>query len=185
MNRNEELRLIKEKTDEYRDYIREHINNVHKAFKLLKNYKSDTIGTYLLRNPQLLDDLEERINRHDRSKYSKEEFEGYRKNFFPINEEEKKSCKEEFDKAWEHHWQNNDHHWQARQDTETLNRPACWEMICDWMAMGMKFNDKCWEYYKENKNNIHMNEIETDYVETILDAIEQEDIENGYVPKEK
>ena len=126
-----------------------------------------------------MQELITRVTVHDKSKFSEEEFEPYRKNFFPINVEEKENNKEDFEKAWEHHWKNNDHHWQAREKTKTLNRGACWEMILDWMAMGMKFNDKCWEYYEQHKDEIHMNDLETEYVEDILAAIKNEDMNSN------
>lgn len=173
------------KRHEYMEYIKEHIMNVQLAFIDLKEYKNNVVQTYLLQNPQLLQDIYNRIIVHDKSKYSDEEFEPYRINYFPVNEEEKETNKEAYNKAWEHHYKNNDHHWQNRENTDILNRAACWEMILDWWAMGIKFKDKCWEYYEENKNTIHLNELETEYVETILNAIKQEDIENGYKGKEE
>jgi len=63
-------------------------------------------------------------------------------------------CKRNFDKAWEHHYQNNHHHWDywldekgvpQRMDSKYLN-----QMICDWEAMSLKFGGFAQEYYLNN-----------------------------------
>lgn len=166
------------KEREYMDYIKEHIQNVQKAFDEITNMNNEKIKELYSNDSELVNNVRNRVNVHDASKYSKEEFDAYRRNFHPINDEEKKNSKEDFDKAWEHHYKNNDHHWQNRQDSEELNKPACIEQILDWTAMGYKFNDRPYEYYKKNKKDIKMNKLETEYVESILDAIENYDKEN-------
>lgn len=166
------------KEREYIDYIKEHIQNVQKAYEEITNMNNDKIKELYSNDAKLVNEVKQRVNIHDASKYQKEEFDAYRRNFHPINDEEKKNAKEDFDKAWEHHWKNNDHHWQARQNTTELNKPAVIEMICDWIAMGYKFNDRPYEYYKKNKNEIKLNNLEKDYTESILNAIEEYDKEN-------
>ncbi len=175
-------RQIKKKTKEYINYIREHQNNIKKAFEELKeNYLIFQIG-----GNELMNKLYERVLVHDESKYSKEEFEPYRKNFFPINQQEKENNKEAFDKAWEHHWKNNSHHWQYRQSKETfdINNENdvldVLENILDWMAMGYKFNDRPYQYYEKNKNSIILNKKERKFLEDIINAIDAE-----YIKEEK
>ena len=64
------------KTQEYKDYILEHINNVKKAFK---NY-----GELLCNELELnLQDMMNQIEEHDESKWSAEEFDLYRRKYFP------------------------------------------------------------------------------------------------------
>lgn len=167
------------KEREYIDYIKEHVSNVRKAFEELLSMDNSTIKELFTNDAELVNNVESRINIHDASKYQKEEFDAYRRNFHPINDEEKKNAKEDFDKAWNHHWKNNDHHWQNRENTNILNKPACIEMICDWTAMGYKFDDRPYQYYKKNKNEIKLNDLEKDYVESILDAMEKYDKENS------
>lgn len=107
------------------------------------------------------------IKLHDISKLGKEEFDGYRKSFFPTDEEEyyansvygcsaKHFFKEEFDKAWEHHKSVNKHHWQnwTKGTSDIYTNCHIVEMICDWMAMGMKFGDTAQSYYEGNKDKI-------------------------------
>ena len=109
---------IKKQTKLYIKYIIEHKKNIEKAFEemrenslIFQRYDDDILGA-----------LWERVLVHDESKYSDEEFIPYRKNFFPINAEEKENNKLDFDKAWEHHWKNNSHHWQYRKNKTSFNK---------------------------------------------------------------
>ena len=165
--------ILVEKRNEYMDYIKEHLQLVQESFLELKNMNNSEINKLFSNNIDLINELRERIINHDLSKYSDEEFEGYRKYYYPVNEEEKESSKAEFDKAWEHHWKNNDHHWQNRQTSDILNRGACLEMICDWMAMSKKFNNNIWDWYEDNKSEIILNESEREYTERLINAIKE------------
>lgn len=93
-----------------------------------------------------------------------------------------KECKEYkykgFDSAWEHHQIRNKHHWnywtynledyyifpgiQLKQcKLKIPNRmPEKYidQMICDWAAMGIKFNNTAQEYYLNNYNKIELND---------------------------
>jgi len=69
-------------------------------------------------------------------------------------------CKRNFNKAWEHHYKNNPHHWDywldakgipQRMDSKYLN-----QMIADWEAMSLKFGGFAQEYYLRNYNNIKL-----------------------------
>ena len=130
--------------------------------------------------------LWERVLVHDESKYSEEEFIPYRKNFFPINAEEKENNKLDFDKAWEHHWKNNSHHWQYRKNKTSFNKDNKEEVldvlenVLDWMAMGYKFNDRPYQYYENNKNNIVLCDDERKYLEDLIYNI----IDIDYINKE-
>jgi len=72
-------------------------------------------------------------------------------------------CKSNFDKAWEHHYKNNPHHWNywldekgipQRIDSKYLN-----QMIADWEGMSLKFGDTAQAYYL---NNYHKIKLERD-----------------------
>lgn len=166
---------IVKKQLEYRAYIKEHIDNVNKSFIKLMEYKSPKIHEIFTDDESLVEDVSRRCLLHDKSKLSYEEFEPYRKNFYPINDKEKEDNKQAFEQAWEHHWKTNDHHWENRQGTEYVNLPACVENIIDWMAMGIKFNNKAYDYYDEHKEEILLNDNEREYMETILYAMKEED----------
>ena len=93
---------------------------------------------------------------HDLSKFSPQEFIPYA-NYFYISKEKYKN---EFYKAWEHHYKNNPHHWDywldekgipQRMDSKYLN-----QMICDWEAMSLKFGGFAQEYYLKNYRKIKL-----------------------------
>jgi len=72
------------------------------------------------------------------------------------------ACKERFDRAWEHHYKNNPHHWNywVREDGEPDIIPEKYldQMIADWEAMGIKFGNTAQEFYLKNykKINLHV-----------------------------
>lgn len=159
--------ILYKKRLEYRDYIDEHILNVKKAWNIVK-----TVCDYIL-----IDELgyisvsceiiESNIIMHDRSKYGLEEFEPYRKYFYPISKNEKEKCKNEFDKAWVHHYMNNPHHWDYWWAIKSkMPIQFVVEMICDWIAMGIKFNEKdpigdTIKWYNDNYKDIHFIDDDT------------------------
>ena len=173
---------IKKQTKLYIKYIVEHKKNIEKAFEEMRE-NSLIFQRY---DDDILDALWERVLVHDESKYSEEEFIPYRKNFFPINAEEKENNKLDFDKAWEHHWKNNSHHWQYRKNKTSFDKNNKEEVldvlenVLDWMAMGYKFNDRPYQYYENNKNNIILCDDERKYLEDLIYNI----IDVDYINKE-
>lgn len=172
------MKEIFEKQKEYHKYIKDHQSNVLKCYTKLMQYKSPVIHELFIDDDTLIEDVCSRCMKHDKSKLSYDEFEPYRKHFYPINEEEKENSKELFEKACNFHYMRNDHHWQHRVNTDTLNKPACIENIIDWMAMGITHGDTAYEYYNANKDTIQLNEAERQYMESILNAMEEEDRDN-------
>lgn len=153
LNKNNKEIYAKQK--EYISYIDEHITNVKKAWSSIKR----SCKTYLAYMCHTSDFnlMEHLIETHDRSKFSAEEFEPYRKNFYPINDEEKENNKDAFEEAWVHHYMNNPHHWNywsvtGREDEMPFTFVV--EMVCDWQAMGYKFGNTPEEFYEKNKDKI-------------------------------
>lgn len=145
---------IKIKEHQYDDYIWWHRDAVRDAFTEMVMCPD---LNWILLDPEIYDNMLTRIEQHDMSKYSEEEYDAYRKHFYPINEQEKNESEKEFDAAWEHHWKTNDHHWQNRvNDTEFNTETECaiLENVCDWLAMGYKFKDRPYQYYERNKEEI-------------------------------
>lgn len=167
---------MEDKVLEYRSYIIEHINNVKKAF--------DIYGE-LLCNELELDYIETRnqIAQHDESKWNTEEFDLYRAKFHPYKNE-KPISDYEFNKAWLHHIHNNPHHPQywIYYDDET-NKVSVYdipdiyiaEMLCDWIAMGYKFNDTCYNYYNKKGKDKLFTDNTRFKVEQLLKKIKQFD----------
>lgn len=143
------MATVEEQKEAYTKYIEEHRENVRHAHIILV----EKCKSILLENNIDLTQLKTNIENHDLSKYTKEEFEPYRKKFFPADGEE--VDKTEFDRAWFHHYTCNKHHWNywVGQSKE-MDPIYVVEMTIDWIAMGIKFNNSALEYYEKNKDNI-------------------------------
>ena len=176
-------KAIKKQEKAYLKYIENHKENIYKAFDEMKECSI----VYQLGGDDLLNALFRRVVEHDNSKYSLQEFDAYRKNFFPISQQEKEENKKDFEKAWEHHWRHNPHHWQYRQNKESFNRNNeeevldVLENVLDWMAMGYQFNDRPYQYYENNKENIKLCNEEKAFLEYII----YEGIDAEYIKEEK
>lgn len=166
-----ESALISYKKELYKDYIYEHMQNVQKAWNNMKNIPEclELINKYC---PDSINVIDNMIKNHDQSKYSKEEFNSYRKQFFPINVEEKKQNKAAFDRAWEHHYMNNPHHWDY-WDKIGSDMPFIYivEMVCDWEAMGYKFGNTSLEWYNDNKDKIHIGDEQRKFAESLMELM--------------
>lgn len=155
---------IEGKREEYRRYIEEHVNNVKTVWEIILHRKElrDYINRYS--NNTLNEEIiSVNIENHDRSKYSEEEFEPYRKNFYYVNEEEKEKNLLDFQLAWQHHKDNNKHHWDYWHERHTIDdMPFVYvvEMFCDHAAMCIKFGSTAKEWFmdKLNKKEIHVGE---------------------------
>ena len=174
--------LKKRKEKQYLKYLENHKDNVVDAFyDLVMCPDMDWFDWEPIHV-----DLYERVLKHDDSKYLVEEFDAYRKQYYPVNEEEKILNAEAFEKAWEHHWKNNTHHWQARQNdfcreneltkTQLLD---CLENIIDWMAMGYVYHDRPYQFYEKNKDKIILPKAQRDFMEKVI----YEGIDKRYVTK--
>ena len=165
---------IKLKEKAYKKYIAEHKQAVQDA--LVELVMCEELS-YLWENEEFYNKLVDRIADHDSSKYCEEEFDAYRKYFYPIDEEEKANAKDEFEKAWQHHLKYNDHHWQHRKNNNTFsenNQLAVLENICDWLAMGYKFGNRPCDYYEENKDKIVLHKLDKAFLEKIIYALEKD-----------
>lgn len=163
--------------NKYMDYVRTHIDNVQAAWlHEISKLDDDFIKSHR-------EELSEQITKHDESKWDEEEFDAYRANYNPINDEEKTNNEANFQAAWFHHFQNNPHHWQHWTDehgelvdleNEDEVKKAYIEMICDWQAMGYIFGDTAYQYYNSNKDTIKLYPELKDWVEDLLDKLEKE-----------
>lgn len=149
--------MIKEE-EQYLVYIAEHQENVRKAF----NQYIDNILS-IMKNDSLRTTIEGLVVTHDRSKLSSDEFDDYRKKFFPTSIDKKYdydiTVKQDFDIAWLHHMNFNKHHpeyWVIRDSDgiRPLDMPREYivEMILDWIAMGMAKNNTALDWF-EKKND--------------------------------
>lgn len=158
----------------YKKYVDDHINNVKLAWKSMKeNKKCINILKDLSENLEyFLQTMQIFIDNHDASKYSIDEWEPYRKNFYPVDENEKKENEEDFQKAWEHHYTVNMHHWDWWAKNNRQNKMpivSVIEMCCDWIAMSNKFGGDAYTWYNSQKNII-LGKEQKIIIESILKA---------------
>ncbi len=155
------------KEEEYYAYIEEHKANVLKAYDEL--FKANSSFFELSGNTDILEamgllETNRILQQHDDSKFSDEEFYAYRIKYYSTAEESEKYATDEaykmiadenYGKAWEHHYTNNDHHpefWADKIDgkfvpDKDMELQAIVHMICDWQAMSIKFKSDMWEWF--------------------------------------
>lgn len=164
---------------EYLNYIAEHKDNVVKAcFEIGKELCNILNNNYFNVD---FDDLQDRCFKHDESKYHDEEFIPYLNYFYSPGGKENEQAKVNMNAAFLHHQNVNDHHpeYWILIDND-LDEPwinalpmsglAIAEMICDWYAMGMKFNNTPYKWFmsKQEYYQKMMNENTYKLVEKIV-----------------
>ncbi|MDD3121948.1 MAG: DUF5662 family protein [Candidatus Izemoplasmatales bacterium] len=177
-----ELQAVR-KRDEYRIYINNHIKNVQfvwrnlHAIDKLKSVLTEIHKFTLDEVMNILNTTSSQVMEHDSSKFSKAEFESYRKNFFPIDDAEKEDNVQNFEKAWDHHKNHNMHHWDWWADNghrETMPISFVLEMCADWIAMSMHFyqehdnKENAIEWYEKNKHKIKLGKKQEETVIKVL-----------------
>lgn len=161
---------------DYKKYVDEHRANVVTAWHNMM--KNDFTCGYLASLVELDDGyisfihrMNKRIEAHDLSKYEKEEWEPYRRYFYPVDEEEKEKAKDDFNKAWEHHYTVNPHHWDhwvAIDKIGDMTLEDVTEMACDWIAMSMKFGGSALDWYHK-QTDIELGYFQKIWIENILE----------------
>ncbi len=163
------------KTRDYLNYIENHIWNVQKAWNLLKQKCKDM---RFIHDDWYFNSINNLIENHDLSKLSEFEFIQYRKRFFPTEKEKEIGIDVKiFEKAWEHHKENNPHHWE-NWTKQKFKNPYEWEihcvcMVCDWIGMSFEFGDSAQEYYEKNKNKIELPDYAIDFIYEIFKRIKR------------
>lgn len=164
-----EAQKVQEK--KYKDYIDNHKKNVVETWEELK--KKKVIHDYILKesqNENIDKIIDKKVAMHDNSKYGEEEWEPYRKHFYPINKEEKKLSNKEFGNAWAHHKKNNTHHhehWEEINQNEKMPFTDVIEMCCDWISMSKVLGGTALSWYK-SQNNIFLGDKQKEWTLFIL-----------------
>jgi hypothetical protein len=157
------------KQEDYKRYIDNHVANVKMVWDRL-------CGTITIDDCEFLE-ISELIKDHDKSKYSKEEFEGYRRNFYGEVGEKDQVL---FDQAWNHHQKLNPHHWEfwVMYKPEgsvplQMRKKYVIEMLCDWGAMSYKFVNLPSIWYHENRDKMLLHPFTRSIVEMNLTALDK------------
>lgn len=125
---------------------------------------------------------------HDWSKFTRAEWGPYVRRFYGGGGND-----EEFRKAWLHHIEANDHHWENWCPTERLRlylgrhprvnfgryahempEPAIREMVADWMGAGRAITGR-WcvhHWYERNKDEMILHPETREMVERVLSGVE-------------
>ena len=155
------------KRREYYEYIKEHKQNVKKCF----NKYADILHEFLDCN---MDILKDNVEKHDDSKFSFEECENYRQFFFPTILET--TDKNKMNIGWLNHIHLNKHHWNHwvivdSDGITALDMPVEYiaEMLLDWAAMGLKFNNSTKDFYKNNKDKMVLSPNTMLLIDRIID----------------
>ena len=113
MNKEEK---IKQKEKEYKQYIIDHIDRVHKAYnKIIKNFAKEELTPSQIKKLEYNlnhhdDDKRIPVNHHDDDKRIPVIFDYYRRDHYSINEKEKKDNEESYNVVMNYHEKNNSHH---------------------------------------------------------------------------
>lgn len=130
----------------YLKYVLEHKKNVFiECMKLAMQYEG-----------KIRKELIIHAFTHDLSKFLPCEFIPYARYFYGNElKTDSEILKQEFEKAWEHHYKNNKHHedyWNGK-DMPYL---YIMQLIADWKGMSRKFGDTAQEYYLKNYHKFNM-----------------------------
>lgn len=163
----------------YKKYIDNHIANVKKVYLIYGKELCERLSVDYNR-------LGDMIRDHDESKYSKEEFEGFRCYYYPTSEEEadtdmKGFYKQKYDAAWLHHLRNNAHHPEFWLYINEKGNPRCHpmdpihvaEMLIDWAAMGIVFKNTAYNYWHDNIHAKPLHHDTIDLVDSCIDIFKE------------
>lgn len=170
---------IKEKEQEYREYIATHIANVHNAYnRIVMQFVEDKYKSA----------LETNLGNHDKDKSQPFIFDAYRRNHLPVEDKEKDDADGDYEIAWFYHKKNNPHHWEYWLDSnnepaENVNEDdiklAYYEMLCDWLSFGFR-KDKTSAtgesnefevWYSESKKNMVIHPQYKEWLDSIISQI--------------
>lgn len=185
-----------EKEREQLRYTSTHISNVQTAWSMIKmcpsirSYISELIKNKIIPCNYIYTDgfihmMDIQISLHDKSKYGPEEWEPYRKYFYPINDKEKEGNKDDFDAAWLHHYTVNKHHWdywyKIYKDVDAMDLLSVVELCCDWIAMNFVFKGTALDFYKnrvekckDKDEQIYLGEKQKVIIKKILEMFYEE-----------
>lgn len=146
---------LEDANDAYIRYIEEHKLNLQKAWgeaihKFVDKRKLSIYDMHMIHT---------QVEEHDKSKYNKNEFEGYRMKFYPhIKDPPSDVVDMLYHKAWLNHIHQNPHHWQhwvvPGAVNKAINIPFNFviEMLLDWKAMSYRFNDRPRSFFENNRH---------------------------------
>lgn len=180
-----EFKQLLQQYRRYLDYLEEHYDNVQEAFKRITSNRFQQKAQERGKLFKWINDdfdygsLRGKIEDHDLSKFTGDEFIAYRAKWAgteieaSLGDKYNKTLDQEFKKACSHHMRANDYHWQTWTSpgfTGDLTH-AIIHNFCDWYAMSMKFGEKPLDYYRKNINSIDLPPKAVKEMELIEDIV--------------
>lgn len=170
--------------EQYKSYLNNHINGVIDAWQ---EYKDRFINIFNLTDIDIIA-IDKLMVKHDNSKTTKDEFEPYRKNFYPSDEEKDTINHEQQEKDYRyailHHYHNNMHHWNywvyydinEPENPMVLDMPDIYiiELICDWISVSNNTKGDTSDplvYYNKIKDAILLSETTRTKLEYALNKL--------------
>lgn len=141
--------------EEYKNYVIEHKKRVFQFADWLEENCPEVFEGVDI------DVFWDLIKEHDDSKWSEEEFEPYAQRW---HGDKKKTP--EYERAWEHHWQNNEHHpeyWLG----EDMPYIYILEMLCDWGSFSIASGDM------KELSDFYFNKAKEDPEKNLSDATQE------------
>lgn len=162
-NNSDSLDKIQKEKD-YISYLETHISNVKKAYinLFLPLVSKELVFNDAPFSPQEFKDAiilaKSAVRMHDMSKWGEAEFEPYRAHWNPTDEEKLRGEEYQteveiaYQNAWEHHYQNNDHHPKFWYDFENnvardMSLDAIIHMLCDWESFDIDSPSRTVKWY--------------------------------------
>ena len=168
---------------QYDEYVHKHINNVKNAYILIKKYCPS-----ILDNSEIsIDELDKQIDAHDKSKFSEEELEPYAEHYYGKNKGLSTEADPAFEKAWQHHYENNPHHPEYWGKGTDMPYSCLIEMLCDLFSFSILKKDyneffSYWLQSRDEKHNV-MSENSFDTLDNMISmfrsAIENKPIDES------
>ena len=169
-----ELEEIQRNTDAYLDYISKHIKYLRDTYdnEILPIRESNNISKYFTDDYYIysVDKCYENILSHDISKRSQEEFDAYRKRFYPTEKEKSEKwdeIKKNFHTAWVHHYRNNPHHVEY-WDGKDMELCYILELYCDWKSVSLLKGGNPYRFYQTCEERNLMSERTREVLEELF-----------------
>ena len=171
---------LNKRIEDYNNYIATHINNVKSCYKFYGKELCERLGVDY-------EELGRNVEIHDQSKYSEEEFEGFRCYYFPTPEEERNDelrgfRKSKYNAAWLHHLRNNPHHpeYWIYMDEEAkairckpMEKIYIAEMLLDWAALSIFFKSTAYKYWIDTIHDKPLHPESRELVDHCIDLFKE------------
>ena len=175
---------------DYDLYLTGHVENVQKSWDWMLTNLLPLVDEWVAKNYEgdesIIDiyGIRYLVNKHDASKWSKEEYLAYDAYFYgPPATRKSAKVVDDFNRAFLFHIHKNPHHWQywvlTHDDpaTEPLDMPLnyIFEMICDWWSFSWKSGEltEIFDWYRDHEKHMILSKKTRKTVEYFLEQMKK------------